>query len=31
MLSLNIKNLDDIMEYWLEDLDTTTLGGEEIK
>ena len=31
MLSLNIKNLDDIMEYWLEDLDTTTLGGEGIK
>lgn len=31
MLSLDIKNLEDIMEYWLEDLDTTTLGGEGIK
>lgn len=31
MLSLDIKNLDDIMEYWLEDSDTTILGGEEIK
>ena len=31
MLSLGIKNLDDIMEYWLEDSDTTILGGEEIK
>ena len=25
MLSLGIQNLEDIMEYWLEDLDTTTL------
>ena len=31
MLNLDIKNLEDIMEYWLEDLDTTTLGGEGIK